>query len=486
MRKGIAVTAAVIDKNKTVKYDKVITDMARYALRENVGGKSDFKLARYCLMDALGCAMQAFSTPECIKLIGPQTPGITVANGARVPGTQLQLDPVTAAFSTCCLVRWLDFNDTWSAGGHPSDNLGGLLAMADYLSRTRIVAGKQPLLMRDLLRALIKAYEIQGVLAEGNKIDRPEIAIDSTLLVKIASTAVITAMISSDFDIVCNALSNAFVDGHALNLYRTPAFAGSRKSWAAADATSRAAWLALIASRGEMGYPSALTAKTWGFETVINKGHTFEVPRAFGTHVIDNIQFKIAYPAQRHAQTAAEAAVRLHALIKGRSDEIKQVKIKTHQLAAQMISLTGPLRNFAARDHCLQYIVAVGLLDGNITHESYEDAHAANPRIDALREKMTVDVEPRYTKSYNEQRSNCNAIQVFFKDGTHTDEIEVEYPIGDPVRRKDGLPLLEKKFSGNLALRFPAGQRSRIEALCMNQSALEATPVNEFTDMLAI
>lgn len=470
------------------KPDQLLIDIARYVSRKEVGGPAARKLARYCLMDSLGCALQALTTPDCTKLLGPVVPGIVVPNGARVPGTQFQLDPVTAAFNISCLIRWLDFSDTWWAGGHPSDNIGGILATADYLSRARLASGHKPLTMRDIFTAMIKAYEIQGVLSEGNSFDRPGIGLDTVLLVKFASAAVMTQMLGGSVDQIVSALSNAVIDGHALTIYRKMPNAGPRKSWAAADANSRAVWLALTAMRGEMGYVNAFSARTWGFQDVLYDGQPVKAPRPFGSYVMENIQFKISYPAQRHAQTAAECAVRLHPLVKHRLDDVARIELRTHGLALRMISVAGPLPNFAARDHCLQYIVALGLLDGDITNESYEDAHAANPRIDALRSKMVVSEDKRYTRDYQSlvRRSNWNSVQVFFKDGSKTPRVEIEYPIGDPVRRKQGLPLLEQKFRNNLACRFPAQQHARIAALLGDQRALEAMHVNEFMDLLSI
>ena len=467
--------------------DRALVDIAKYVSRDKIGDRSAYEMARYCLMDALGCALQAFSMPDCVKLLGPCVPGTVVPHGARVPGTQYQLDPVTAAFNISVLIRWLDFSDTWWAGGHPSDNIGGILATADHLSRANLAAGKKPLLMRDVMTAMIKAYEIHGVIAEGNKFDRTDIALDATIPVKIASTAVVTQLLGGTVDEIVNALSNVFVDGHPLNIYRKAPNAGPRKSWAAADATSRAVWLALTTMRGEMGYPTALSAKTWGFQDVLYRGRTLKVPRPYACNVISNIQFKISYPAQRHAQTAAECAVRLHPEVKNRLDEIDKIVIHSHGLALHMISETGPLPTAAARDHCLQYIVAVALLDGDIAPDSYEDDHAADPRIERLRSKMVVKEEKRYTRDYSSAKhSNANAIQVCFTDGSKTSRIEVEYPIGDPYRRKDGIPLLKEKFLGSLARRFPPKQLAAVAALLSDQRRLEATTVNEFMDMLVI
>jgi 2-methylcitrate dehydratase len=410
-----------------------------------------------------------------------------VPNGARVPGTAYQLDPVDAAFSTGCLIRWLDFNDTWWAGGHPSDNFAGILAVADYLSRTRVAVGKKPLLMRDVLTAAIKAYEIHGVLAEGNIFNSPETGLDLVILLKIASTAVITQLLGGGVAEVTDALSNAFVDGHPLNTYRVMPNAGPRKSWASGDATARAVQLAMLTMRGEMGYPTALSAPTWGFCDVHYNGQPLKVTRAYGSHVIENVQFKIAYPAQRHSQTAAECAVRLHPLVRDRLDDIERVELTTHKPALLKIAVDGPLPNFAARDHCLQYVTAIGLIFGDITTASYEDAFAADPRIDRLREKMIVREDKNYTRDYHGPRqANHNAVQVFFKDGGKTPKVDVEFLIGDARRRTEAMPLLERKFRNNLAGRYSAKQCAAVTQLLTNAKGLQATPVNEFMDLLAV
>ena len=465
--------------------DKELVAIAKYVCSKNVGDAQAYTHARYCLIDALGCALEALGSPDCTKLLGPIVPGTVVPHGAKVPGTAYALDPIKAAFDISCLVRRLDFSDTWWAGGHPSDNLGGILAVADHLSRRQLAAGGKPITMRDVMTAMIKAYEIQGVLAESNHFDRPATALDSTILVKIASTAVVTQLLGGNREDVTNALSNAFIDGHPLNIYRMMPNSGPRKSWAAADATARATWLALLTMRGEMGYPTALTAKTWGFYDVLYPKGTLEVRTPYKCRVISDIQFKISVPAQRHSQTAAECAMRLHPRLKNRIDEIDRVVIETHSHAIRMISVEGPLPNFAARDHCLQYVVAVALIDGDITTESYEDAHAADPRIDALRKKMVVKEHKHFTDDYEARHGNGNAIQVFFRDGTKTPRIEIEFSVGDPRRRREGVPLLEKKFRGNLARRYAKKQLDAVYALMTDQKKLEATPVNEFMDLLA-
>ncbi len=467
--------------------DRQLVDIARYVVEKKINSDKAYDNARLCLLDALGCAMQAFANPECMKLVGPVVPGTIVPNGARVPGTAYQLDPVDAAFSTGCLIRWLDFNDTWWAGGHPSDNFAGILAVADYLSRTRVAVGKKPLLMRDVLTAAIKAYEIHGVLAEGNIFNSPETGLDLVILLKIASTAVITQLLGGGVAEVTDALSNAFVDGHPLNTYRVMPNAGPRKSWASGDATARAVQLAMLTMRGEMGYPTALSAPTWGFCDVHYNGQPLKVTRAYGSHVIENVQFKIAYPAQRHSQTAAECAVRLHPLVRDRLDDIERVELTTHKPALLKIAVDGPLPNFAARDHCLQYVTAIGLIFGDITTASYEDAFAADPRIDRLREKMIVREDKNYTRDYHGPRqANHNAVQVFFKDGGKTPKVDVEFLIGDARRRTEAMPLLERKFRNNLAGRYSAKQCAAVSQLLTNAKGLQATPVNEFMDLLAV
>ena len=467
--------------------DRALVDIARYVVEKKINSAQAYDNARLCLLDALGCAMQACANPECMKLVGPVVPGTIVPNGARVPGTAYQLDPVDAAFSTGCLIRWLDFNDTWWAGGHPSDNFAGILAVADYLSRTRVAVGKKPLLMRDVLTAAIKAYEIHGVLAEGNIFNSPETGLDLVILLKIASTAVITQLLGGGVAEVTDALSNAFVDGHPLNTYRVMPNAGPRKSWASGDATARAVQLAMLTMRGEMGYPTALSAPTWGFCDVHYNGQPLKVTRAYGSHVIENVQFKIAYPAQRHSQTAAECAVRLHPLVRDRLDDIERVELTTHKPALLKIAVDGPLPNFAARDHCLQYVTAIGLIFGDITTASYEDAFAADPRIDRLREKMIVREDKNYTRDYHGPRqANHNAVQVFFKDGGKTPKVDVEFLIGDARRRTEAMPLLERKFRNNLAGRCSAKQCAAVTQLLTNATGLQATPVNEFMDLLAV
>ncbi len=474
--------------------DQVLVDIANYVYDHLITSNEALDTARYCLMDTLGCGLEALSYPACTKLLGPVVPGTTVPNGAKVPGTQFQLDPILAAFNIGAMVRWLDFNDTWLAAewGHPSDNLGGILATADWLSRTRQAAGKPALTMRDVLVAMVKAHEIQGVLALENSFNR--VGLDHVILVKVASTAVVTGLLGGTKEDIINAVSNAWVDGQSLRTYRHSPNTGSRKSWAAGDATSRAVRLALMTMKGEMGYPSALTAKTWGFYDVSFKGQPFKFQRPYGSYVMENVLFKISFPAEFHAQTAVECAFQLNAQVGNKLDtlekiaQIDKIVITTHESAIRIIDKQGPLDNPADRDHCIQYMSAVGLLKGSLTAADYEDEAAADPRIDALRDKMQCVEHLPYSKDYHdpEKRSIANAIQVFFKDGTKSEQVAVEYPIGHRRRRNEGIPELVKKFKINLARRFPAKQQDTILNVCMNEAQLSAMPVHEFVDMFVI
>ena len=468
--------------------DKVLTDIADYVSRRAITSKEAYDTARLCLMDTLGCGLESLEYPACTKLLGPVVPGTVVPNGARVPGTPHQLDPVTAAFNIGTMIRWLDFNDTWLAAewGHPSDNLGGILATADWLSRTNLAQGKKPLAVRDALTAMIKAHEIQGVIALENSFNR--VGLDHVVLVKVASTAVVTQMIGGTREEIVNALSNAWVDGQSLRTYRHSPNTGSRKSWAAGDATSRAVRLALMALTGEMGYPSALTAKTWGFYDVLFKGKPFRFKRPFGSYVMENVLFKISFPAEFHAQTAVEAAIRLHPQVKERLDAVKKIVITTHESAIRIIDKKGPLHNPADRDHCIQYMTAIGLIKGNLTAADYEDAVAADPRVDRLRSKMSCVENKQWSRDYLDpaKRSIANAVQVFFDDGSRTERIAVEYPVGHRRRRKEGIPLLEAKFRTNLARRLAPKQQQAILSLCLDAQRLEATPVNEFVDLFVV
>ncbi len=468
--------------------DKVLTDIADFVTDFPVDSAEAYDTARLCLMDTLGCGLEALSYPACTKLLGPVVPGTVVPNGAKVPGTQFQLDPIQAAFNIGAMIRWLDFNDTWLAAewGHPSDNLGGILAVADWVSRNAVAAGKTPLTMRDVLTAMIKAHEIQGVLALENSFNR--VGLDHVVLVKVASTAVVTALLGGNREAVIDAVSQAWVDGQSLRTYRHAPNTGSRKSWAAGDATSRAVRLALITLKGEMGYPSVLSAKTWGFYDVLFKGQEFRMQRPYGSYVMEHVLFKISFPAEFHAQTAVEAAVRLHAELAGKIDQIERITITTHESAIRIIDKKGPLNNPADRDHCIQYMVAVALLKGNLTARDYEDDVAADPRIDALRERMECVENTTYSTDYHDpqKRSIANALQVHFKDGSKSQEIAVEYPVGHRRRRAEGIPLLEDKFRINLARRFAARQSQAILELCSQPARLEATPVNEFVDFFVI
>ncbi|MGH8685995.1 MAG: bifunctional 2-methylcitrate dehydratase/aconitate hydratase [Nitrosospira sp.] len=471
--------------------DQVLGDIADYVVNRNVHSSLAYDTARNCLMDSLGCALEALSYPACTRLLGPLVPGTTVLNGARVPGTRFQLDPVQAAFNIGTMIRWLDFNDTWLAAewGHPSDNLGGILAVCDWCSRNAVAAGKKPLTMRDMLSAMIKAHEIQGCLALENSFNK--IGLDHVVLVKIASVAVVMHLLGGSRDQIIDALSQAWVDGQSLRTYRHAPNTGSRKSWAAGDATSRAVWLALITLKGEMGYPSALTAKTWGFYDVLFKGQSFRFQRPieqWGSYVMENILFKISFPAEFHSQTAAECAMQLHPRIRERIDEIGKITIRTHEAAIRIIDKKGPLNNPADRDHCIQYIVAISLIFGRLTAADYEDAVAADPRIDELRAKIICVEDPRFTRDYHdpEKRSIANGVTVEFRNGGKLEEVMVEYPIGHKFRRNEGIPLLEEKFRTHLARRFPAMQQKAIIDLCLDQIKLEATPVNEFVDTFLI
>jgi 2-methylcitrate dehydratase len=464
--------------------DKVLTDIADYATKYTIGSSEAYDTARYCLMDTLGCGFEALEYPACTKLLGPIVQGTVVPNGARVPGTPFQLDPVQAAFNLGAMIRWLDFNDTWLAAewGHPSDNLGGILMTADWLSRSR----KNPVLVKEVLAGMIKAHEIQGVLALENSFNR--VGLDHVLLVKVASTAVVANMLGLGYDEVVNAVSHAWLDGQSLRTYRHAPNTGSRKSWAAGDATSRAVRLALIARTGEMGYPSVLTAKTWGFYDVLFKGSEFKFQRPFGSYVMEHVLFKISFPAEFHAQTAVEAAMQLHPVVKNRIEDIAKITIRTHEAALRIIDKKGPLDNPADRDHCIQYMVAVPLLFGRLTAGDYEDEVAHDPRIDLLREKIACVEDKQFTKDYHDpdKRSIANGLTVEFKDGKKLAETLVEYPIGHKRRRKEGMPVLVEKFERNLARRFPPKQQKAILDLCMDQKRLEQTPVNEFVDLMVI
>ncbi|MFT0167856.1 bifunctional 2-methylcitrate dehydratase/aconitate hydratase [Paraburkholderia mimosarum] len=471
--------------------DQVLVDIVDYVLNFRVDSALALTTARHCLIDTLGCGLEALSYPACTKLLGPIVPGTVVPHGAKVPGTQFQLDPVQAAFNIGAMIRWLDFNDTWLAAewGHPSDNLGGILATADWLSRTAISQGKPPLTMKHVLEGMVKAHEIQGCIALENSFNK--VGLDHVLLVKLASTAVVGQMLGLTREELINAVSLAVVDGQALRTYRHAPNTGSRKSWAAGDATARAVRLALMAKTGEMGYPSALTAKTWGFYDVSFKGQPFRFQRPYGTYVMENVLFKISFPAEFHAQTAAEAAMTLHGVLaqKGKTvGDIKRITIRTHEAAIRIIDKSGPLANPADRDHCIQYMVAVPLVFGRLTAADYEDEVASDPRIDALRAKTVCVEDPQFTKDYHDpaKRSIANALSVELNDGTVLDEVVVEYPIGHQRRRQEGIPLLLEKFRTNLARRFPAKQQQAILDVSLDEARLFGLPVNEYVDMYVI
>ncbi len=465
-------------------YDAELKQIADYVLDYEVASAEAFDTARYCLMDTLGCGLLALRYPECTKLLGPIVPGATLPGGARVPGTDYELEPVQAAFNIGCMIRWLDYNDTWLAAewGHPSDNLGGILAVADYISRQREQTGHAPLRMKDVLSAMIKAHEIQGVYALENSFNR--IGLDHVILVRLASTAVVTALLGGSHTQVMNAVSNAWLDGGALRTYRHAPNTGSRKSWAAGDATHRAVRHALFALKNEMGYPSALTAPHWGFYDVVRKGQPFELKQPFATYVMEHVLFKISFPAEFHAQTAVECAIQLHPHVKDRLDDIETVHLSTHESAIRIIDKQGPLNNPADRDHCLQYMTAIGLIHGTLTADHYEDEAAQDPRIDALREKMVVSEDRRYSVDYldPDKRSIANAVQITFRDGSQTDKVEVEYPVGHRRRRTEGIPLLIEKFDANLRTRFSDHQTDEILALCQDHERLLDTPVPAFMD----
>lgn len=477
--------------NERPQPDQVLTDIADYVLNYEIKSDLAWKTAHYCLLDTIGCGLEALTYPACTKLLGPVVKGTVVPNGAKVPGTPFQLDPIQAAFNIGAIIRWLDFNDTWLAAewGHPSDNLGGILATADWLSRTRIAEGKTPLKMQQVLEAMIMAHEIQGVMALENSFNK--VGLDHVLLVKLASTAVVGKLIGLTREELINAVSLAFVDGQSLRTYRHAPNTGSRKSWAAGDATSRAVRLALIAQTGEMGYPSVLTAKTWGFYDVSFKGNEFRFQREYGSYVMENVLFKISFPAEFHSQTAVEAAMTLHGLLKesGKTtDDIRKITIRTHEAAIRIIDKKGPLNNPADRDHCIQYMVAVPLIYGRLTAADYEDHVAADPRIDLLRDKIECVEDVQFTRDYHdpEKRSIANALTVELTDGTFLNEVVVEYPIGHKRRREEGIPELIKKYKINLARIFPEKQQRTVLENTLEYDRLIGLDVNTFVDLLVI
>jgi 2-methylcitrate dehydratase len=480
------VTLPTSSQNVRPEPDRELVAIADYVVDYVIESDEVLDTARYDLMDSIGCALLALRYPECRRLLGPVVPGSSVPLGVRVPGTRFALDPVKAAFDIGILVRWLDFNDAWLAAewNHPSDNLGGILAVADYVGRRNAEEGKTPLTMRSVLEAMIKAHEIQGVIALENSFNR--VGLDHVVLVKVATAAVTTALLGGGKKQIIDALSQAWIDGQSLRTYRHAPKTGTRKSWAAGDATSRGVWLALLTMKGETGYPGALTAKTWGFYDVLFRGQRFKFQRAYGSYVMENILFKAAFPAEFHAQTAVECAFRLYGKVKDRIGDIEKIVITTQESAIRIISKTGPLYSPADRDHCIQYMVAVGLIFGELTADHYQDAVASDPRIDLLREKMEVEEDKRYSREYLEpdKRSVANAVQVFFRDGTSTEKVAVEYPLGHRRRREEGIPLLLKKFRENLASSFPGEKNDAIVALFLDRGRLEKTAVCDFMRML--
>lgn len=467
-------------KSDSRQFDPLLTQVAAFTADDRIRSAHAYETARWCLLDSLGCAMLALNVPACTKLLGPVVPGAVLRGGVRVPGTEYELDPVKAAFDIGTLIRWLDYNDTWLAAewGHPSDNLGAILACADYASR----AGRRKLTMRDVLTAMIKAHEIQGVLALKHAFNR--VGLDHVLLVRIASTAVATQLLGGTREQIANALSHAWIDGGALRTYRHKPNTGSRKSWAAGDATSRAVRLALIALTGEMGYATALTAKQWGFCDVLFRGKPIHLTQPLGSYVMEHVLFKV-FPAEFHAQTAVEAALRVHPAVRGRLDEISRVVIETHESAIRIIDKTGPLRNPADRDHCLQYMTAVALIHGRLTADHYEDKAARDGRIDALRKKMIVRECPRYSRDYlaPKKRSVANSLQVFFRNGDKTERVEVEYPLGHPRRRNELMPALREKCAANLATRLSPTRARAILGLFDDRRKLEAMTVSQFLNL---
>ena len=477
-----------VDLNVRPDYDKIITDIAQYVYSYKVESDLALETAKNCLIDTIGCGLLALQFPACTKMLGPIVEGTSVPCGVRVPGTNFNLDPVKGAFDIGCSIRWLDYNDTWLAAewGHPSDNLGAILAVSDYVSQKRVEEGKNSLLVKDVLHCMIMAHEIQGVLALKNSFNR--VGLDHVVLVKVASTAIATKLLGGDLNQIKDAISHAWVDGQSLRTYRHAPNAGSRKSWAAGDATSRAVRLAMIVMQGEMGYPGVLSAPTWGFEDISFNKKQLTLHQELNSYVMENILFKISFPAEFHAQTAVEAAVKLHLDIINRLDDIETINITTHESAIRIISKVGDLNNPADRDHCLQYMIAIGLLKGNLVAEDYEDDVAADPRIDKLRSKMKISEDKRYSAEYHEadKRSIANKIQIHFNDGSSTEAIEVEYPIGHKRRREEGIPVLEEKFRRNLELTFTKEKADEIFNLCVNKDDLEQMSIIDFQQMLSL
>jgi 2-methylcitrate dehydratase len=473
-------------ENSRPPYDQELLAITDYVINTPINSPLAYSTARYCLLDALGCAILALQYPSCTALLGPLVSDTVVPQGTRIPGTTYVLDPVQAAFNIGTLIRWLDYNDTWLAAewGHPSDNLGAILAVADYQAQQRLLQKKEPLRMREVLTAMIKAYEIQGILALENAFNR--LGLDHVILVKVASAAVASFLLGQTSEQITATLSQAWVDGQQLRTYRHAPNTGSRKSWAAGDACSRAVWLAWLTQRGEKGYPSALTAKTWGFQDSTFRGNSLKRSYPYKSYVMENILFKVAFPAEFHAQTAVEAAMRLHPQLKHRLPAITTIELNTQEAALRIIDKTGPLHNPADRDHCLQYMVAVALLYGDLKAEYYEDNFAKDPRIDALRAKLLVRENQSFSLDYlnPEKRSIANTLQVFFEDGTSTEKIAIEYPMGHPRRRTEAIPLLFEKFKENVSRSFKQNKIAELLALFSDQEKLENLPVNMFMDLL--
>ena len=468
--------------------DTVSADIADYVHGYEITDERAYDAAHLCLTDTLGCACAAAHDPECRKLLGPIVPGTQVPHGARVPATSYELDPVKAAFDFSAMGRWSDFSDTYfgAQGCHPSDNIGAILALADHLSRRNVAARKPPLLVRDVLTAIVKAYEVQGVLAIDNSMY--DVGLDHALLVKVATAGVAAQMLGATRDEIANALTNAWIDGHSLCIYRRSPHAGARKAWAGADATARGIFLAMLALRGEMGYPSALTTPQWGLYDVLFKGTPFKVARPYGERIVQEIQFKVAFPTVFNSQTAAECATHLHPLVKDRIDDIREIRISAHRTTLKLNTQSGPLATPAERDHCVQYIVAVGLLKGRIESSDYEHEAAADPRMDTLRAKTQVVEDPAYTRDYADagKRASANAVQVFFSDGTNTDKVAVEYPLGHPRRRGEALPALKRKFEDGLALVFASTQKARILEACEDRTRMESMPIHSLMSLLQV
>ncbi|GGL52542.1 bifunctional 2-methylcitrate dehydratase/aconitate hydratase [Sporolactobacillus putidus] len=476
-----------VKENRRQTVDQLLSDIAVYVKGGLIESEEARRTARYVLMDTIGCGLLALRYPECTKLLGPVVPGMVVPNGVHVPGTSYVLDPVQGAFNIGCMNRWLDFNDTWLAAewGHPSDNLAAILAASDYVSRSNRTKGRAPLLMKQVMESMVKAHEIQGVLALGNSLNRH--GLDHVLFVKIASAAVSCALFGGTEEDIEAAVSQALVDSSSLRTYRHGPNTGSRKSWAAGDAAGRGVRLALMTLRGEMGYGTPLTASGWGFQDALFSGQSLTLERPLGSYVMENVLFKVSYPAEFHGQTALEAAITLHPETVGKLGDIQRIIITTHESAIRIIDKTGPLNNPADRDHCIQYIVAIGLIFGTLSADHYEDKTAADPLIDRLREKMQVVEDIAYSKDYldPEKRSIASSVQIFFKDGTKTERVAVEYPIGHRKRRKEAVPLLIDKFRNNLLTTFTEKKTEQILSLCLDSKQLEATPVDEWMDLFS-